>query len=89
MTFDANAQPVNDLLKNAQYLREQSHFAHRQATNSASRASKAVDDLAALNVEGAFRQVRKLVSIVGGDTTKPKAPVVEFEDYPVVVYAAE
>lgn len=73
-----NARPVNDLLLSSQSLREQTSFAHRQAATGASRASQAVAELAALDLEEAFRQLHQMVALIGGHSVTENSNVVAF-----------
>lgn len=89
MAHNNNAHPVNDLLLSSQTLREQTNFAHRQTATGASHASQAVAQLAALDLEKAFSQLRQMVAIVGGTSVKEKSNVLPFSLNTAYAQAAE
>jgi len=89
MAHNNNTHPVNDLLLSSQSLREQTLFAHRQAATGASRASQAVEELAALDLEKSFSQLREMVTLVGGTSVKEGSNVVAFSSNKAYAQAAE
>lgn len=89
MAHNNNTHPVNDLLLSSQTLREQTSFAHRQAATGASRASQAVAELAALDLEKAFSQLHEMVALVGGNSVREKSNVVPFSLNKAYAQAAE
>ena len=58
--------PTHKLHNEATQLREQTTFAAKQASNHARHAQQASQDLASLDMEGIFAQLREMVRIVGG-----------------------
>ena len=91
MTNTLNNHPVTVLRQTSQSLQEKSMFAERQASNSAARARQASLDLANLDLEKAFRQLREMVAIVGGKNTRTDttASVIDFPVKKQVAQAAE
>ena len=89
MTHNTNSQPFATLHSSSQTLREQTLFAHRQAATGASRARKASEKLADLDLELAFRQLRQMVALVGGKSASSDDTVVAFPDQRSLRHAAE
>lgn len=89
MAHNNNACPAHNLLISSRNLREQTNFAHRQTVTGASRASQAVTELAALDLEKAFSQLREMVALVSGTSDKEKSNVVPFSLNKARVQAAE
>lgn len=89
MTRDTNAQPFATLHEHSQTLREQSMFAHRQAATGAERARQVSTDLADLDLEKAFSQLRQMVALVGGKSAPREDTVVAFPAHRALLQAAE
>ena len=89
MTHNNNSHPVSALRQTSQSLREQTRFAQRQATTGANKARQASQELAALDMEKAFQQLRQMVTMVGGKPATRDDNVVAFPNTAPIGKAAE
>lgn len=90
MPHDHNTHPVTELHQSSQTLKEQTLFAHRQAATGANNARQVGAELAALDLEKAFQQLRQMVALVGGKSaTSSEDNVVTFLDRAALSHAAE
>lgn len=90
MPHDQNTHPATELRQSSQTLKEQTLFAHRQAATSANNARQIGTELAALDLEKAFQQLRQMVALVGGKSAASSDDnVVAFPDRAAFSHAAE
>lgn len=80
MAHDTINQSITELRQSSQHLQQQTQFAHRQAATGAQRARSISADLAELDLEKAFRQLREMVALVGGKSRLDNNNVVPFKD---------
>ena len=88
MAHNKNDHPAVQLRLSSQHLREQTLFAQRQAANSAARTRQLSAELAALDLENVFRQLREMVAMVGGKSRRASNEVSGTADA-IVMQAAE
>lgn len=75
MSNDNDLHAVIELRNAARNLNEQAMFAHKTAQTHSHRTRRAIEDLAALDLELVFSQLRQMVAIVSGKPTPAPAPV--------------
>lgn len=88
MAHDTTTHPATALFQCSQHLQQRTLFAQRQAANSAARTRQLSAELAALDLENVFRQLREMVAMVGGKSRRASNEVSGTADA-IVMQAAE
>ncbi|HEY9163360.1 MAG TPA: hypothetical protein VIN57_02025 [Magnetovibrio sp.] len=78
MTHKTINQSITELRQSSQHLQQQTQFAHRQAATGAKRAKNVGAELAELDLEKTFRQLRQMVSMIGGKSRSDGTDTISF-----------